>query len=206
MNDSIAAVILAGGVGTRLGGVRKSDVRVGGIRLIERVLAAIAEDCDPVLVAIGHDDPAVMALPASVIPVVDLTEGQHGPLAGLAAGVGWFRGKREPSRLLSVAVDTPFFPQSFTSCALAALSGGADVAVAAYAGQPYPTNTLWRFGAIRDLPQRLIAGDAPHSLRRLLAAADSVVVDWPVDPSGDPFANVNTPDDLEALERRARGR
>ena len=40
MNE-IALVILAGGLGKRLGGVRKSEIRVGGERLIDRIVGAV---------------------------------------------------------------------------------------------------------------------------------------------------------------------
>ena len=51
------AVILAGGRGERLGGVIKSELRIGGVRLLERVAGQLA-DCDPILVAHGRIDPA----------------------------------------------------------------------------------------------------------------------------------------------------
>jgi len=46
----IAAVILAGGRGERLGGVNKALIDFGGEALIDRALRVVA-GCDPVLVA-----------------------------------------------------------------------------------------------------------------------------------------------------------
>jgi molybdopterin-guanine dinucleotide biosynthesis protein A len=46
-----AAIILAGGRASRLGGVSKADVRVGGRRMLDIVLEAVGEvTADPVVV------------------------------------------------------------------------------------------------------------------------------------------------------------
>jgi molybdopterin-guanine dinucleotide biosynthesis protein A len=37
------AIVLAGGVGSRLGGADKAELRIGGVRLLDRVLDAVAE-------------------------------------------------------------------------------------------------------------------------------------------------------------------
>ena len=47
------------------------------------------------------------------------------------------------------------------------------------------------------------AGTAPHSLKRLALEAGGREIAWPLSADGDPFANVNTPEDLAELERRA---
>ena len=48
-----------------------------------------------------------------------------------------------------------------------------------------------------------MAGTAPRSLKSLSAQAGGLTVEWPVSAGGDPFANVNTPEDLAVLEQRA---
>ena len=201
----IAAVILAGGLGTRLGGARKAELQVGGVRLIDRVVAALGDSVRPILVASGHHDGLVLALPAGCIPVADLTAGSKGPIAGLAAAAHWLAANHPHDFLLSVAVDTPFFPTDFAARALAVMGDSVDVAVAAYAGQSYPTNALWRRASLKTLPRRLIAGKAPSGPRGLIAELHSIQLEWPREAAGDPFENVNTEADLAALEHRARG-
>lgn len=199
-----AALILAGGRGERLGGAIKSELRIGGVRLLDRVGAAF-ERCAPVLVAHGRIDPAALHLPGAMVSVPDLDGDYAGPLAGFAGAMAYLNALAGPPELLvSAAVDTPFLPADFVERLVAGL-GDAAAAIASYAGQPYPTNAIWRVARFRDLPNRVAAGSAPRSLKSLAAAAGAVSVEWPMTPASDPFANVNTPKDLAELERRAAG-
>jgi molybdopterin-guanine dinucleotide biosynthesis protein A len=191
-----AAVILAGGRGERLGGSNKAMLEIGGSRLIDRVRRALAM-CDPVLVAAGS---VPVALDGAL--TVSDPEGDYaGPLAGVAAAVAALAGAA-PGWLLSVAVDTPFFPADFLGRARA-LSDHVDVVVGCFGEQDYPTNALWRLETIATLPADVRNGVAPHSLRRLAAGLRSARLDYASVASEDPFANANTPEDLVNLRLRA---
>lgn len=196
---AIAAVILAGGRGERLGGVNKALLEIGGKRLLDRVRDALA-GCGPVLLSVGGAPFEVAGFPVEQ-QVLDLATDYGGPLAGVAAAIERLAGE-PPDLLLSVAVDTPFFPADFVARALPLLDA-APAVLAAYAGQSYPTNALWRFAALRTLPAQVRAGTAPHSLKRLAAALGAAPLDYAAGAAEDPFANVNTPADLAALRRRA---
>ena len=197
-----AALILAGGRGERLGGVIKSGLVVGGARLLDRVADRLA-GCEPLLVAHGRIDPELLQLPAGMVPVPDLDGDYAGPLAGVAGAIADLNGLETPPELLiSVAVDTPFLPEDFVARLVDGL-GEAPAAIASYAGQPYPTNAIWRVSRFRDLPERVASGSAQRSLKSLAAAAGGIQVEWQVTAAGDPFANVNTPADLAELQRRA---
>jgi len=195
----IAAVILAGGRGERLGGVVKAALRVGGIRLLDRVMARVAA-CQPIVIAHGPHDPALLDLPAGVLPVPDLPTTYAGPLAGFAAAVDALPDDIE--LLVCAAVDAPFLPADYVGRLVAGL-GNAAAAVASHAGQPYPTNAIWRVERIRDLPSQVLAGTAPHSLKSLAASVNAVRVEWPASAGDDPLANINTPEDLASAEARA---
>ena len=199
--DRIAAVILAGGRGERLGGMVKSELRVGGVRLLERVLGRLG-GCRPLIMAHGAHEVAALQLPAGLRPVADLPGDYAGPLAGFAAAVLAVRDEAE--LLVSVAVDSPFLPVDYVERLVVRL-GTAPAAIASYEGQPYPTNSIWRLERFRDLPERVLAGSAPHSLKSLSAEAGGLVVEWPVSGDGNPFANINTPEELAAAELRAAG-
>jgi len=200
----VAAVILAGGKGERLGGVIKANLVIGGVRLLDRVTRAIAGAASPVLVAYGAVDPDLLALGERHIPIPDPDTEYAGPLAGVAAAIAWCETQTDiPDYLVSVAVDTPFFPPDFIGRALSVISTAVPAVVARYGDQDYPTNALWRLASVRGLPSRLVAGTAPRSLKRLAAELGARPLDWPQSAAGDPFANANTPADVLALQARA---
>ena len=74
------AVVLAGGQGSRLGGVSKADLVVGGVRLLDLVLDAARDARTRVVVG-------DVAAPAGVLVTREDPPGT-GPAAGLAAGLG----------------------------------------------------------------------------------------------------------------------
>jgi molybdopterin-guanine dinucleotide biosynthesis protein A len=200
----VVGLILAGGRGERLGGVIKSELQVGGVRLLERAAAQLSA-CPVLLAAHGRLDPDLLRLPPAMIGVPDLETDYAGPLAGLAGAISYLNTLADPPELLiSVAVDTPFLPADYVARLVGEL-GEAPAAIAAYGGQPYPTNSIWRVARFRDLPERVRAGTAPRSLKSLSAEAGGIAITWPPDAAGDPFANVNTPEDLALFEQRAAG-
>ncbi|MFD2649808.1 molybdenum cofactor guanylyltransferase [Devosia albogilva] len=188
-------LILAGGAGARLGGVRKSDLRVGGRPLLRRVVDALGPLENPLLVSTGPGTPPP-DLPPHAIPVPDHDQEHAGPIAGLAAAVSALerRGIRS-GLLLSVAVDTPFLPADYSTRLVTAL-GSAPAAAAAWKDQLYPTNALWR---LDNLAAALPRSASPKGLLSTLGA---VTVNW--DGPCDPFANLNTLADLITLQNRSR--
>lgn len=193
-----AAVILAGGQGTRLGGRIKGNLIFDGERLIDRI-AAVIDGADPRLVARGAFTEAELPLAAGWRAVGDRS-GLGGPLAGVAGAIDHLRAGRGPDLLLSVAVDTPFFPPPFLTVAIEQLRDF-DAVVARFAGQDYPTNVLWRVDAAAS---GIAAGAS--SLKGLLGALRTVPLEWSEVADADPFASVNTPEDFAALEARGAAR
>jgi molybdopterin-guanine dinucleotide biosynthesis protein A len=194
---TIAAVILAGGRGTRLGGANKALLDIGGERFIDRARDAL-KGCAPVLVSGGA---SVARLLDGVATVADLDSDYGGPLAGVAAAIAAI-GESERDFLVSLAVDTPFFPADFVERAMA-VAEGADCVMAAFHGQDYPTNALWRIRAVAGLPAAVLSGEAPHSLKRLAESLRTVRLDYAQWCDDNPFANANTPEELADLRARA---
>lgn len=195
------AVIIAGGEGRRLGGVSKADLRIDGVRLLDRVIAAMGPVARPLLVSTG---PAgrVIALDEGCVAVADLDVPCAGPLAGLVAAVDWLgRHGVGDGLLVSAAVDTPFLPPDFVARMCDAL-GSSPTAFAAWGDDFYPPNSVWRIESLRALPQRIVAGTGPASLKALQLELGARRVDWR-DSGDNPFANINTPADLLALQRQS---
>jgi molybdopterin-guanine dinucleotide biosynthesis protein A len=203
--NRLAAVILAGGRGERLGGVEKARLKVGGIRLIDRVAASLSRQAATILYSCGPELADSSALPDDLIVIPDLDSAFGGPLAGIAAAVDWLQQRPEgPEFLLTVAVDTPFFPADFAAKALPALADGCAAAIGCFEGQDYPTNGIWRLSSLATLPQHVRDGSAPKGPKILLREMTTTRLEWFPQDGGDPFANVNTLQDLVNLNKRAR--
>ncbi len=191
-------VVLAGGEGRRLGGVRKADLRIGGVPLLERVVGALGSVERPLLVSTGPVG-RQWALPPGCVGVSD-PEGIAGPLAGVVAAAAELgRQGITDGLLVSVAVDTPFLPSDFVE----RLVDGLGTAPAAFAGWNdafYPTNAVWQLEAIANLPEQ---SREIGSLKSLLEALGARRIGWDA-VAENPFANINTPEDLLAMEQRAK--
>jgi molybdopterin-guanine dinucleotide biosynthesis protein A len=195
-------VIIAGGQGERLGGVRKADLRIGGTRQIDRVVAALDGVALPIVVA-GGPHGQFIAMPPGCLAVADLESACAGPLAGLAAAVAQLAESGVTAgHLISVAVDTPFLPDDFVARLLAGM-GDTAAAYAAWGEDFYPPNAAWRIEALQSLPSDIAGGKPPASLKALQRALGAQRVDWASGGAGNPFANINTLADLLALQRAA---
>ncbi|SMQ63644.1 molybdenum cofactor guanylyltransferase [Devosia lucknowensis] len=198
---TVHALVLAGGQGSRLGQVRKDLIRFGGTSLLDRVIAQLPDFGTPIMVstaAMGqlsrHD---CVAMPDLDLPI-------GGPLAGLIAAVDRLGNADPDDLIITVAVDTPFLPDDFARRLIDAVGDRASAAHAAWCGTIYPTNAVWRLSGIADLPARARRGVVPKSPKALLGTLDSVEVDWSDTHREDPFANLNTLEDLVSLARRAQ--
>ena len=197
---SVRVLILAGGRGTRLGQVRKADIRLGGLPLLTRVASRLRMSEDDLLVSTGPG-PASPGAFGTALPDLDTSLG--GPLAGVAAAAAYLRDQAPSDTvLLSVAVDTPFLPQDFVTRMLETMDHGAPAAQAFWRGNAYPTNAAWRLADLHDLPEQAAKGTVVQSPKALLAQLGAVAVDWEATHADDPFANLNTLADLIDLSHR----
>lgn len=196
-------VILAGGGGSRLGGVIKANIDFGGERLGDRLARILRAQTDLLILSSGRFGAGEIRLTRPLPEVLDARGGGIGPVAGIAAAVEWCRTASPEARfLLSAAVDSPFFPLDFAARAGALIRDGVDLVVGAQEGQPFPTNALWRLASLEGLPARIASGRPPKGLKDIIPAARTVLLNYRAGPFGEPFANINTPADLAACLRR----
>ncbi|MGA4506624.1 NTP transferase domain-containing protein [Propionibacteriaceae bacterium G1746] len=145
---SFDAVILAGGKGSRLGGVDKAELKVGGVRLLDRVLAAA--DGARTRVVVGP-----VAAPEGVIVTREDPPGT-GPAAGLVAGL---LAIAEPAEwTLVLACDLPGAAGAAPRLLEAAVAAGPDEnAIALTNGQS--GDPEWLFAIYRTEALRAAARD-----------------------------------------------
>ena len=183
----VAGVILAGGAGRRMGGLDKAALRVGGIALLDRVLAAARPVCDR-LVVVG---PARATDVAGVEFVSEAAPG-GGPVPAILAGVE--AAGPGCDVVLVMAVDLPLLTTRHLRRLLTALDhSGGGAAAAAEEDGPNPLLAAYR---VSDLSARAAALDlGPGAAGRRLLPPEPMMVDL-----GPATLNVNRPEDLAAAE------
>jgi molybdopterin-guanine dinucleotide biosynthesis protein A len=194
-------VVLAGGLGRRMGGGDKPMREIGGRTILDHVIERLEGQCDG-LVLNANGDPARFA--RFGLPVVaDTIEGYPGPLAGILAALEWAAANRPGIEwIVSAAGDCPFLPRDLVARLQQARSAeGADLAVAASGGQAHPVIGLWKV-ALRDELRHALIDEDLRRIDRWTARYRLATVTWPVEPV-DPFFNANTVDDLAEAERLA---
>lgn len=188
----VTGVILAGGRGSRMGGVDKGLVPFAGRPLVEWVMAALTPQVERLLISANRNLDTYRAYGHAV--VTDLEPGYQGPLAGMlsamrAAGDGW---------ILTLPCDGPLAPPDLRSRLAAALAAQcSEIAVATDGRRTQFVHAL--------LPVSL----AP-SLERFLASGGRRIADWyagqrvvlvDFGDQAESFVNLNAPDQALDLER-----
>ncbi|TPK35306.1 molybdenum cofactor guanylyltransferase MobA [Mesorhizobium sp. B2-5-3] len=194
-------VVLAGGLGRRMGGGDKPTRVIGGRTMLEHVIERLGPQCDG-LVLNANGDPVRFA--RFGLPVVaDTIEGYPGPLAGMLAALDWTADNRpDVEWVVSAAGDCPFLPRDLVArLQRARMTEGADLAVAASGGQAHPVIGLWKV-ALRDELRHALTNEGLRKIDRWTSRYGLATVSWPAEPV-DPFFNANTVEDLAEAERLA---
>jgi len=199
----VTALVLAGGRGSRMGGVDKGLLPLQGVALVQHALQRLRAQVGvaPVEMAINANrqlaDYAAFGVPVWPDPV----PGFVGPLAGFAAGLQHCR----TPLLLTVPCDVPRFPLDLLQrLRHALLHEQADLALAAApdeggATRWQPVFCLLRAGLRQSLLEHLLRGECKVQGWARLHRCAVVAFDAPTD---DPlaFRNLNTPEQVRALE------
>ena len=206
-------VILAGGQATRMGGGDKGLLPLGSATILDHVVARL----DPQVAQLAlnaNGDPERFA--GFDLPVLaDSIEGFAGPLVGVLAGLDWAAGQGAET-IVTVAADTPFFPSDLVARLLLAAEGMTQpLVLAATPRGAQETKSMTGSGLIRHPTFGLWPVALRHDLRAALTEGLRKVVIWTdkhngrealFEDAGDPFFNVNTPEDLEQARDRLRAR
>lgn len=185
----LAAIVLTGGTGTRMGGVDKASVEIDGVTLLERALAAVMAAREVIVVG----DETATSRP------VDWTREEPpggGPAAGILAGLD--RVEDEPDLVVVLAVDMPRVNAgtvarlTWAAEADPSLDGAVLVDVE---GHRQSLAAVYRCGALRAIRPEDRSDEHGLSVRALvrgLRLAEVPVV-------GDEARDVDTWDDLRDL-------
>ena len=188
----ITGCVLAGGQGSRMGGVDKGLVELAGRPMAAHALERLAPQVDALLINANQNLPAWQAFGHPVFG--DDIGGFAGPLAGLHAGLL----RAQHPFVVTAPCDSPFLPADLVERLAAALhAADAQLAVAKTFGQPHPVFCLCR----RDLADHLGAFLAAGGRKIDRWYGSLKVVEVAFDDEEAAFRNVNTRDELAEAAR-----
>jgi molybdopterin-guanine dinucleotide biosynthesis protein A len=195
-----AAAILAGGRASRLHGVDKSALVVGGRPILARQLDALDGLVDDVFVVGGTSAPGL----PRVARIADRAPG-HGPLGGIQAAL---HQAGAAACTLIVACDLPFVSRPFLAHLLARAldrEGEVDVVVPQRDDRLHPLCAAYN-RRVRDAVDRRVGAGALavqalfDELRVEVVGPEAIAA---FDPDGVMLWNVNTPEEYERACARA---
>ncbi len=150
----------------------------------------------------ANGDPARFA--SFGLPVIaDTAPDYPGPLAGVLTAMIWAReALAGVTHVLTVPGDTPFVPTDLIARLDAArLQADPRIAVAQSGGIAHPVVTLWPVDLVAPLQITLSEGN--RRVWDFLNRYSVCLVPFATE-EGDPFHNINTPEDLAEAERLVR--
>ena len=190
--EQVTAVVLAGGMARRMGGVDKGWADLNGKPLIHHVLDRILPQVSRCLINANRSLDAYGTLGLPV--VTDLEGGFEGPLMGIATGLH----HATTEWVLFVPCDGPFLPQELVARLLAkAEQADADIAVAHDGKRLQPVVALIRRNMLESV--RVVLAKGERKIDRWYVQQRMVEVDFSDYP--DAFVNVNRKDDIAQLQQ-----
>ncbi|WP_329412909.1 NTP transferase domain-containing protein [Nocardia vinacea] len=166
------AIVLAGGRASRMGGVDKPAIIIGGRSMLDAALAAVAPCARTVVVG-----PHRHELDARIVQVREVPPGS-GPVAAVGAGLRAL-GPTAAPLVVVLAADLPFLSQTTVAELIRrGIESGADAVFAAdESGRPQYLIGVWRRTALTEALTRL--DSLINQPMKALIPADTVTVAMP---------------------------
>ena len=188
----ITGIVLAGGRGTRMGGIDKGLADFLGKPMVAHVIERLQPQVSEILINANREIDHYQAFGLPVIQ--DEIGGFAGPLAGLHAGMK----AAGSSFVLTVPCDSPLLPVDLTSRMMEALvADKATIAIAKTGTQLHPVFSLIHVSALASLETYLASGGRKmETWQKSMACVEVAFDDCPW-----AFSNINTADELKELEQ-----
>jgi molybdopterin-guanine dinucleotide biosynthesis protein A len=184
---AVSGIVLAGGLGRRMGGVDKGLQPLRGKAMVEHVLARLSPQVDEIIINANQNAETYARFGHRIVG--DDIGGFAGPLAGLHAGL---KAAANPL-VVTVPCDSPFLPADLVLRLHKELRNN-QIAVAKTGTQAHPVFALVKKELLENLEAFLTGGgrkiDAWYSSLKYMEVL--------FDDEADAFRNINT---LEELKR-----
>lgn len=189
----ITGLILAGGRGSRMGGVDKGLQAFRGAPMVLHAILRLSPQVGPLIINANQNIGPYEGFGYPVWP--DQMGGFEGPLAGLQTGLTVC----ETDYLVTVPCYSPFLPENLVSALAEGLtSAGAEIAVAVTEEEErrtHPVFTLMKATVLTSLTAYLQGGG--RKIETWYRSLPFVEVSF---PDTDAFRNINTVEELRRFE------
>ncbi len=189
--QQITGVVLAGGLGRRMGGTDKGLQELRGQPMVHWVIERLAPQVDELLINANQNGERYAAFGHRVVP--DQIPDFAGPLAGLHAALA----AATHPLVATAPCDSPFLPADLISRLFSALTAAdADLAVAKTFDQAHPVFCLCKRSVLPHLTEFLESGG--RKIDRWYSTLHIVEVVF--DDEAEAFENINTREELGRFE------
>ncbi len=194
MTAACTGVILAGGQNKRFGGQNKAFIRIGGQRIVDRLMTVYSRLFDQV-VLVTNDPAAYTDLDALIVSDQYATRSS---LNGLHAGL--FAAANEYA--FFTACDAPFAQAALIRCVLDHIEPAADIVIPATSAGYEPMFAVYGKRCLPVMAQQLESDRLKIQglFRKVRVKTVAEAALRQVDPELISFFNINTPEDLARAE------
>jgi molybdenum cofactor guanylyltransferase len=184
---NITGLILAGGQGSRMGGVDKGLQPFRGKPMVAHVVERLGPQVATIIINANRSLEEYKA--HSNLIVQDSLTGFQGPLAGFYAGME----ATQTPLMLTVPCDSPFLPLDLAQRMVTTMLAANALVAIAKTGQPV-------FCLLHICLKNSLADFLSSGQRKIdIWTAQHPCVEVPFDDVHDAFENINTPDDIQRL-------
>ena len=196
--EKITGIVLAGGRGTRMGGVDKGLVLLQNQPLVQHIINRLLPQVDEIIISANREITQYKALGFTVLEddIATTNEQFAGPLAGIHLGLT----HSQHDYILTVPCDSPFLPIDLAPRLMQGmLDNKAEIAVASSDGNAHPVFCLCKTTLLASLNDYLAQGGRKvSSWQKSLAYTEVDFTDCNA-----AFINLNTAEELKILEAQS---
>jgi len=198
MTYNISAAILAGGESTRFKGVPKTEIIVGGRKIISRMLDVIRDIFDEIIIVANSPE---RFTDTGVCKVVKDVYPNKGPLGGIHSAM-----KASGKEALFVfAGDMPFLDNSLIISQINIYSAGSASAIVPVMNSlEEPLHSIYRNSLLSET-EKLLEEPGIPSVKDFLKRINPLYIDLKTSPENKrAFMNINYPSDIDEAERNIK--
>jgi len=198
-NSDIPIVILAGGKGTRMGGVDKCSLQIDHSTILSRLITILQGQSKHLYLNVSGDNERFSPYHLPIIR--DRFEPSIGPLGGLYSALVYMEKHHSTSWLLTVPCDCPFLPENLLSALLSNSIESYEVVFCHSDNRDHFVISLWSSRILLKLKKYIHQGK--KSVGGFIQQLQHQRIGFPHIPV-DPFFNINTEQQLLQAQRMVK--